>query len=97
MGPKPEIAAQQRKILAACEKQQPPVDEHPLRNYDEHNPFVLCARTYTPIYRGRPSVRCSLCTANYTPEARGQVCTVCTVAEVGRECVGLRISPIQFK
>ena len=98
MGPKPDIAAQQRKILAACERQQPAVDAHPLRHYDEHNPFVLCARTYTPIYRGRPQVKCPLCAASYMPDAKGDVCAVCTVAEVGRDdCVGLRIAQMQFK
>ena len=39
---------QTRKILAACEKN--PVDEHELK-YDQHNPFDICAATYTPIYK----------------------------------------------
>jgi len=39
---------QTRKILAACEKN--PTDAHELK-YDQHNPFDICAATYTPIYR----------------------------------------------
>lgn len=48
LGPKPDIATQMRKILAACDKN--PTDEHKLQ-YDQHNPFVLCAKSYQPIYR----------------------------------------------
>ena len=39
---------QTRKILVACEKN--PTDEHELK-YDQHNPFDICAASYTPIYR----------------------------------------------
>lgn len=40
---------QARKILAACEKNM--VDEHTDLKYDEHNPFDICAASYTPIYK----------------------------------------------
>merc|ERR1711994_711730 len=49
LGPKPEVAQQTRKILQACDKN--PTDEQQL-DYDEHNPFDLCAASYVPIYRG---------------------------------------------
>jgi len=39
---------QTRKILAVCEKT--PTDACDM-NYDEHNPFDVCAASYTPIYR----------------------------------------------
>ena len=42
------VVFQTRKILVACEKN--PVDEHELK-YDQHNPFDICAASYTPIYR----------------------------------------------
>lgn len=48
LGPKPDVAAQTRKIVAACEKN--PRDTHEMR-YDAHNPFDICAATYVPIYR----------------------------------------------
>jgi len=48
LGPKPDVAAQTRKIIAACEKN--PRDNHELV-YDPHNPFDICAATYVPIYR----------------------------------------------
>ncbi|KAJ3116460.1 hypothetical protein HDU96_009623 [Phlyctochytrium bullatum] len=27
-------------------------------DYDQHNPFAICAKSYTPIYRGNPMVKC---------------------------------------
>lgn len=94
LGPRPDVAAQTRKILQACDKT--PTDQHDLR-YDEHNPFALCAKSYVPIYRGKPEVKCPLCSASYLPEFKGSVCTVCSIAEVGKDTIGLRISPIQFR
>lgn len=94
LGPKPDIAQQTRKILAACEKT--PTDTHELK-YDQHNPFDICAATYTPIYRGKPVVKCPLSGACYQPEFKGQVCHVTEVTEIGKDCIGLRISPIQFR
>lgn len=94
LGPRPEVAQQTRKILQACEVN--PVDEHSLE-YDGHNPFVLCAATYQPIYRGKPEKKCSLCAASYLPEYEGRQCVACGVAEVGRNVLGLRICHLQFK
>ncbi|ODM89352.1 Coatomer subunit alpha [Orchesella cincta] len=74
-----------------------PVDEHAME-YDEQNPFSVCAVTYKPIYRGKPEVKCPFCRATFMPQFEGSLCVVCTVAEVGKEDVlGLRISPIQFR
>lgn len=92
LGPKPEVGAQIRKVLAAAEKE--PKDAHQL-NYDEHNPFVICARTFTPLYRGKPQVKCPFCGASYLPEFSGNLCSICEVAEIGKEATGLRISVTQ--
>ncbi len=35
-------------MLQLCDKM--PTDAHKLQ-YDQHNPFTLCASTYKPIYR----------------------------------------------
>ena len=94
LGPKAEVAAQTRKVLAACEKN--PTDAVEL-NYDQHNPFDICASSYVPIYKGRPVCECPLCRASYMPEFKGKVRKICTVSEVGKECQGLKISPIQFR
>lgn len=93
-GPRPEVAQQARKILQACEMN--PVDEHTLQ-YDEHNPFNLCAFTYRPIYKGKPEEKCALCGASYMPSYKGVLCNVCEVAEIGKDVIGLRISALQFR
>jgi coatomer protein complex subunit alpha (xenin) len=40
--------------LKACD--QTPTNAHTIA-YDEHNPFVICAASFTPIYKGSPLVR----------------------------------------
>ncbi|XP_012517332.1 PREDICTED: coatomer subunit alpha isoform X1 [Propithecus coquereli] len=94
LGPKPEVAQQTRKILSACEKN--PTDACQL-NYDMHNPFDICAASYRPIYRGKPVEKCPLSGACYSPEFKGQICKVTTVTEIGKDVIGLRISPLQFR
>ena len=39
-------------------------------DYDEFNPFDICAESYTPIYRGEEKVECPFCTAKFKPEFR---------------------------
>lgn len=94
LGPKPDVAMQARKMLQACDKN--PIDEHKLQ-YDEHNPFNLCAYTYTPIYRGKPEEKCPFCAASYHPQFKGKVCDVCKISEIGADTMGLKISPLQFR
>ncbi|CAF4864256.1 unnamed protein product, partial [Rotaria sp. Silwood1] len=94
LGPTPDVAQQTRKLLSVCEKN--PVDEHPL-NYDEYNPFDICAASYVPIYRGNPLVKCPLSGAAYLPEFKGQLCRVTKATEIGKESLGLRISMSQFR
>ncbi|KAL1131457.1 hypothetical protein AAG570_011074 [Ranatra chinensis] len=94
LGPKPEVAQQARKMLQACDKN--PVDENQL-HYDEHNPFNICGYTFGPIYRGKPEEKCPFCGTSYLPNYKGQICNVCTVAQIGAETIGLRISPLQFR
>jgi len=94
LGPRPEVAEQTRKIIKICEKN--PTDAHQLA-YDPHNPFDICAATYTPIYRGRPVEKCPLSGACYTPNYKGKVCLVTKCTEIGKDCIGLRISPNQFR
>ena len=48
LGPAADHAQQARKVLAVSEKN--PTDEQPM-NYDEYNPFDICAASYVPIYR----------------------------------------------
>lgn len=94
LGPKPDMATHARKIIQACEKNMN--DAHKL-NYDAHNPFDLCAASYTPIYRGKPIEKCPLSGACYKPEFKGELCRITECTEVGAEAIGLRISTIQMR
>ncbi|KAI8925560.1 coatomer WD associated region-domain-containing protein [Entophlyctis helioformis] len=87
LGPSPQIAQQARKVEQHCERN--PADEVQLV-YDQYNPFVVCAATLVPIYRGSPTVECPFCGASFKPEYSGKVCTICTVAQVGAQTTGLR-------
>uniref|UniRef100_A0A673L6L9 Coatomer subunit alpha-like n=1 Tax=Sinocyclocheilus rhinocerous TaxID=307959 RepID=A0A673L6L9_9TELE len=90
----PSLLFQTRKILAACEKSL--TDAHQL-NYDPHNPFDICPASFTPLYRGRPVEKCPLSGACYCPKYKGEVCTVTLVTEIGKDVIGLRVSPLQFR
>ncbi|KAI8840970.1 coatomer WD associated region-domain-containing protein [Chytriomyces cf. hyalinus JEL632] len=87
MGPSQAMALKARKLLAACENNQN--DEITL-DYNQHNPFSVCAASYTPIYRGSPSVSCPYCAASYKPEFKGQLCAICNIAAVGATGTGLK-------
>jgi len=89
LGPKPEVAQQTRKILQACDKNPTNAVKF---DYDELNPFSVCAISYTPIYRGKPEEKCPLCQASYKPEYKGTICKICKVSEVGRPSSGLKIT-----
>lgn len=49
------------------------------------------------LNRGKPVVKCPLSGACYLPEFKGQLCRVTKVTEIGKDTLGLRISPIQFR
>jgi coatomer protein complex subunit alpha (xenin) len=64
-------------------------------NYDSLNPFVLCATSFAPIYKGNPVLTCSFCQASYSPDKQDSLCTVCGVAKVGATVSGLKWMPEQ--
>ncbi|KAI6238268.1 Coatomer subunit alpha [Aphelenchoides fujianensis] len=66
LGPKPDVAANLRKMLAVAERENTNAIE---LTYDEHNPFVICSRTFVPIYRGKPVEKCAFCGASCPPTA----------------------------
>lgn len=89
LGPKPEVAQTARKILQVADKN--PADAVPLA-YDEHNPFTICAYSYTPIYRGKPEVKSAYCGASYLPEYAGRVCNIDQISQIGKSTSGLKIT-----
>lgn len=83
----PHVVFQARKVIQLAE-QNNNTDELSL-NYDERNPFVVCAETMKPIYRGKEQIRCSYCYQPYLPACRGHTCTVCLIGTVGGEATGM--------
>lgn len=58
-------------------------------SYDEHTPFEICSATYTPIYRGSPSVSCPYTHAVYLPEFKGNLDPLVELSEIGAVATGL--------
>ena len=94
LGPKVDMATNAKKIIHASGND--PKDENPV-NYDEHNPFKICAATYQPIYRGKPHVVCPFTQAFYIPDKLGSIDVIAGISEVGKKCVGMKISPLQIR
>merc|ERR1712013_708221 len=84
LGPKPEVAQQTRKILQACDKN--PTDEQQL-DYDEHNPFDLCAASYVPIYRGAECETAPLSGAKYCQSSRAACARWTVSAKLAKGCL----------
>jgi coatomer protein complex subunit alpha (xenin) len=72
----------------ACDKT--PTDEYKLE-YDEFNPFDICAATYKPIYRGQEKEDCPFCQAKYQKSYKDTVCRICKVGLVGKSVQGIKI------
>ena len=92
LNPPVKVAQQAKQVLQACERT--PGDEVQL-DYDSRNPFVVCAGTFVPIYRGTTSVACPCCSAKFVNEQAGKTCPVCLLGKVGAEATGLVVSPSQ--
>ena len=58
-------------------------------DYDEFTPFEICAASYTPIYRGSPSVRCPYTDAAFKPEFKGKLDPLTPLTEIGAVASGL--------
>lgn len=71
---------QARKIQSVCERT---LHDELAFDYDQYNPFDVCAASFEPIYRGSPKVECCYCKASYKPEYEGKACNICEVAKIG--------------
>ena len=75
-----------RKVLVRSEREGRNAIE---TGYDAQRPFIMDCKTLTPIYKGEDSVKCPYCGASYRPESMKSLCSVCGLAQVGLETVGL--------
>jgi len=95
LNPVAKTAQQARKVIQLAE-QNGNADEVPI-NYDERNPFVVCAETMKPIYRGNEQTRCSYCYQPYAPSCKGKVCPVCQIGGIGADATGMVNSYSQLR
>jgi coatomer subunit alpha len=58
-------------------------------SYDEFTEFEICAASYTPIYKGSPSVRCPFTDATFLPEFKGTLDPLTRLTEIGAVASGL--------
>lgn len=89
LGPNPKLSTQAKQIQQVSERT--PRDEVSI-NYDQYNPFVVCAKSLVPIYQGSPSVQCGYCKASYLPEYKDQLCTICELSQIGLNGTGLKLN-----
>ena len=57
--------------------------------YDEQKAFSLDCVALTPIFRDEELLKCPLCGATYRAESKNKVCSVCGLAQIGVDTVGL--------
>ncbi|KAK9762199.1 hypothetical protein K7432_012297 [Basidiobolus ranarum] len=88
LAPPPQIASQARKVQTISD--QTSRDEIPIE-YDQYNPFTVCAHSFTPIYQNNPVAQCPYCHASYKPEYNGKLCTVCDISQIGASAIGLKV------
>ena len=88
LSPNEKIAKQCQMAMAKI--QNNPTNTHTIE-YDERNPFNVCAMSMKPIYRGKSSYTCPLCGAHYFPQFKGQLCAICEISEIGAQCSGLKV------
>lgn len=58
-------------------------------SYDEFTPFEICAVTYTPIFKGSPSVHCPFTDASFLPQFKGKLDPLTQLTEIGAAASGL--------
>ena len=84
-------AKQIKGVLQICETKN--TDEVNI-DYPE-NGFVLCCESFTPIGRGKPSIRCPYCSSIYHEKYDQYLCSNCNIAKIGQEATGLKSSQEQ--
>ncbi|PPR07467.1 hypothetical protein CVT26_013437 [Gymnopilus dilepis] len=87
--PDPKIAAQAKQRIAAGDRNPRNAVEI---SYDEFSPFEICAVTFTPIYKGSPSVHDPYTDAAYLPQFKGALDPLTQLTEIGASASGLPAS-----
>ncbi|KAI0280233.1 coatomer subunit alpha-2 [Russula aff. rugulosa BPL654] len=86
LNPDPKVVSLMRQRIAAGDRNPRDVVEI---SYDEFTEFEICAASYTPIYKGSPSVRCPYTDAAFLPEFKGTLDPLTRLTEIGAVASGL--------
>ncbi|KIJ32143.1 hypothetical protein M422DRAFT_266074 [Sphaerobolus stellatus SS14] len=84
--PDPKLSQIAQRVLAAGERNPRNAIEI---SYDEFTDFEICGATFTPIYKGTPSVQCPYTGAQYLPEFKGKLDPLLGLTEIGAPTSGL--------
>ncbi|KAF8586601.1 coatomer subunit alpha-2 [Ramaria rubella] len=84
--PDAKIIAKARQVLAAGERNPRNALEI---SYDEFTEFEICGATFTPIYKGSPSVQCPYTGAFFLPEFKENLDPLTRLTQIGAPSSGL--------
>lgn len=90
--PDQKLAQAARTVMAVSQQEATSTNAMQL-DYDARNPFVVCGKDLTPIYRGSQFVKCAYCAAFFSPQYKEKKCNVCDIAVIGGTAHGLFKSP----
>jgi len=86
--PKPDVATSAKKVIVYAESNS--TDAVNL-DYQEKNPFQVCAISYKALYKNSPSSVCPFCQQPYLPDHQGKLCVICGIAQIGKSASGIRL------
>eukprot|EP01129_Flabellula_baltica_P009012 TRINITY_DN3617_c0_g1_i2.p1 TRINITY_DN3617_c0_g1~~TRINITY_DN3617_c0_g1_i2.p1 ORF type:complete len:1219 (-),score=307.46 TRINITY_DN3617_c0_g1_i2:12-3668(-) len=69
-----------QKVLGHCEKKER--SDSLEVDFDERNPFVICAGTKKPIYQGTPTAQCRFCKSKFITAWKGKICNICNISSI---------------
>ncbi|GJJ15119.1 hypothetical protein Clacol_009394 [Clathrus columnatus] len=84
--PDAKIVARARAIIAAGERNPRNAIEI---SYDEFTEFEICGASFTPIYKGSPSVQCPYTAAHFQPQFKDQLDPLTRLTKIGAPSSGL--------
>jgi len=87
LGPNAKAVTQAKQVVAAGQNARDAVEI----SYDEFTDFEICAASYTPIYKGSPSVKDPYTGASFLPDYQGTLCPLTDVTEIGLPASGLPV------
>jgi len=86
LNPAPKVLASARAVIAAGDRNPRDAVEF---SYDQFTEFNICAASFTPIYKGSPSVKCPYTGAHYLPRYQGMLDPLLHLTQIGAPASGL--------